>query len=169
MISVNLPVLAYQAVRSTPDCCKINAAWIMPNMFNLFFLRFCKTHRMVIVIILLSSLISHPGMYFLLVLWPTVPIREMPKYSNRRKIGSMSSSMRSLMRSRSDPRLHASVLEEQMLLAATSHQNLTTLGDFYDTASYPSYASNISSHGYSSDSPCSLSISSASSGPRKFQ
>ncbi|KAK7494551.1 hypothetical protein BaRGS_00014204 [Batillaria attramentaria] len=95
-----------------------------------------------------------------------VPIREMPKYSERRKNASMTPSMRSLIRSRSDPRLHASVLEEQML-QASSQQNLTTLSDFYDTASYnPSYASYPSSHDYNSDSPCSLSVSSASSGPR---
>nr|KAG5704985.1 hypothetical protein BaRGS_022827 [Batillaria attramentaria] len=94
-----------------------------------------------------------------------VPIREMPKYSERRKNASMTPSMRSLIRSRSDPRLHASVLEEQML-QASSQQNLTTLSDFYDTASYnPSYASYPSSHDYNSDSPCSLSVSSASSGP----
>ena len=84
-------------------------------------------------------------------------------------MSSMTPSMRSLMRSRSDPRLHASVLEERMR-AATSQQNLTTLSDFYDSASYnPSgTVSYPSSHDYNSDSPCSLSVSSASSGPRKL-
>ena len=100
---------------------------------------------------------------------PPVPIRELPNYSQRRKMSSMTPSMRSLVRSRSDPRLHASVLEERMR-AATSQQNLTTLSDFCDSASNnPSgTASYPSSHDYNSDSPCSLSVSSASSGPRKL-
>ncbi|KAL8583265.1 hypothetical protein ACOMHN_043100 [Nucella lapillus] len=98
-----------------------------------------------------------------------VPIRELPNYSERRK-NSATPSMRSLLRSRSDPRLHASVLHERMLQvgSSASHHNLSTLSDFYDTASYnPSHTVSYASsyRDYNSDSPCSLSVSSASSGP----
>ncbi|XP_067674841.1 SH3 and multiple ankyrin repeat domains protein 3-like isoform X2 [Haliotis asinina] len=88
-----------------------------------------------------------------------VPFREVPKYSDRRKGSTMTPSMRAIHRSRSDPRLNISVIEEQMVKQGMSNQILPHMTDTYSNGSYPP------SREYNSDSPRSLSISSTGSGP----
>ncbi|KAK6168765.1 hypothetical protein SNE40_019947 [Patella caerulea] len=86
-----------------------------------------------------------------------VPFREIPKYSERRKMLNVTTSIRNLVRCRSDPRLNLSLLEEQFLKGGMSNPLMNN--DHYDNGSYPP------SREYNSDSPRSLSISSSSSGP----
>ncbi|XP_046359225.2 SH3 and multiple ankyrin repeat domains protein 3-like isoform X1 [Haliotis rufescens] len=88
-----------------------------------------------------------------------VPFREVPKYSDRRKGSTMTPSMRAIHRSRSDPRLNISVIEEQMMRQGMSNHSLTHMTDTYSNGSYPP------SREYNSDSPRSLSVSSTGSGP----
>ncbi|ESP03120.1 hypothetical protein LOTGIDRAFT_171723 [Lottia gigantea] len=86
-----------------------------------------------------------------------VPFREIPKYSDRRKLTTMPSTIRNLVRCRSDPRLNLSMLEEQFIKSGMSNHSLPN--SEHDNGSY------TLSREYNSDSPRSLSISSSSSGP----
>ncbi|XP_041354554.1 uncharacterized protein LOC121372324 [Gigantopelta aegis] len=82
-----------------------------------------------------------------------VPYREIPKYSERRKLSAMTPSIRALVRSRSDPRLNISAIDDQFTQSTMS---------LHPGELYGSYSP---SREYNSDSPRSLSISSTSSGP----
>lgn len=88
----------------------------------------------------------------------SVPIREMPRYSNRRsECSSDHSTLQSIYgmsRSRSDPRINAiSIIDDKYM--TTSMHNLAYLNNNHpDTPS----------GGYDTESPRSMSVSSASSG-----
>ncbi|XP_021353147.1 SH3 and multiple ankyrin repeat domains protein 1-like isoform X7 [Mizuhopecten yessoensis] len=85
-----------------------------------------------------------------------VPIREMPRYSNRRRDNPALQSIYGMSRSRSDPRINAiSMMDDKYMTTFASMHNLAYLNNNHpDTPS----------GGYETDSPCSMSVSSASSG-----
>ncbi|XP_033741681.1 protein shank-like isoform X2 [Pecten maximus] len=85
-----------------------------------------------------------------------VPIREMPRYSNRRRDNPALQSIYGMSRSRSDPRINAiSMMDDKYMTTFASMHNLAYLNNNHpDTPS----------GGYETDSPRSMSVSSASSG-----
>ncbi|XP_060063294.1 SH3 and multiple ankyrin repeat domains protein 1-like [Ylistrum balloti] len=88
-----------------------------------------------------------------------VPIREMPRYSNRRRDNPALQSIYGMSRSRSDPRINAiSMMDDKYISTFASMHNLAYLNNNHpDTPS----------GGYETDSPRSMSVSSASSGMGK--
>ncbi|XP_012946399.1 SH3 and multiple ankyrin repeat domains protein 1 [Aplysia californica] len=82
-----------------------------------------------------------------------VPYREIPQYSSRRKGGSLTPSLRALIRSRSDPRVNLSGLAADATSSSTSSP---TYG--------AGHLTRASRHaGIDSDSACSVSVSSTGS------
>lgn len=85
--------------------------------------------------------------FFILLL--SVPYREIPQYSDRRKGASMTPSLRALLRSRSDPRINVAGLDSRSTSAASS--------PFGGVARRHHL-------GADSDSACSISVASSGSG-----
>ncbi|XP_062608339.1 SH3 and multiple ankyrin repeat domains protein 3-like isoform X1 [Saccostrea cucullata] len=84
-----------------------------------------------------------------------VPFRETPRFSTRRRDSVASAAMYALYRSRSDPRIN------QILISpSSSTQSFSHLHNSLTTDSY--------SGSRGTDSPCSMSLSSSSSGPGFF-
>ncbi|XP_069128252.1 SH3 and multiple ankyrin repeat domains protein 2-like isoform X2 [Argopecten irradians] len=90
-----------------------------------------------------------------------VPIREMPRYSNRRRDNPGLQSIYGMSRSRSDPRINAiSMMDDKYMTHFASMHNLAYLNNNHpDTPS----------GGYETDSPRSMSVSSTSSGMGKHK
>lgn len=91
--------------------------------------------------------------FFLAVL---VQFRETPRFSTRRRDSVASAAMYALYRSRSDPRINHILISPSSSTQSFSHlHNSQTTTDSY-------------SGSRGTDSPCSMSLSSSSSGPGEF-
>lgn len=85
-----------------------------------------------------------------------VQFRETPRFSTRRRDSVASAAMYALYRSRSDPRINHILISPSSSTQSFSHlHNSQTTTDSY-------------SGSRGTDSPCSMSLSSSSSGPGEF-